>query len=197
MTVNTPEETMCVSFFVHFLYWKSLVEVTVISLWSVSNSCGMVLQLKRVKVETQILFLSMAQLIVLVYTSRDSPILQYSLFLEILHPPPNFSAPYFFFFKQPSLQFPFIQSKLRQEPTEWGSLVRNHAVLTSSCFPQVLRGITTLAITNWCIAGNTLCSRCLRSELQIVHSTFCSTLRLLLLPYPNNTIKTAHTPGNL
>ena len=112
-------------------------------------------------------------------------------------PPPNFSAPYFFFFKQPSLQFPSIQSKLRQEPTEWGSLVRNHAVLTSSCFPQVLRGITTLAITNWCIAGNTLCSRCLRSELQIVHSTFCSTLRLLLLPYPNNTIKTAHTPGNL
>ena len=170
---------------------------------SVSNSCGMVLQLKRVKVETQILFLSMTQLIVLVYTSRDSPILQYSLFLEILHPhpppppPPNFSAPYFFFFKQPSLQSPFIRSKLRQEPTEWGSLVRNHAVLTSSCFPQVRRGITTLAITNWCIAGNTLCSRCLRSELQTVHSTFCSTHRLLLLPYPNNTIKTAHAPGNL
>ena len=84
----------------------------------------MVLQLKRVKVETQILFLSMAQLIVLVYTSRDSPILQYSLFLEILHPRPIFQLLIFFFFKQPSLQFPFIQSKLRQEPTSeevlWG-----------------------------------------------------------------------------
>ena len=45
MRVHTPEETISVNFFVHF-YSKSLVEVTVISFLSDSNSCGVVLQVK-------------------------------------------------------------------------------------------------------------------------------------------------------
>ena len=73
---------------------------------------------------------------------------------------------FYYFFIQPSLQFPFSQSKLRLGPTERKNLVRTDAVLTS---PEAWRGITTFTITdsyrldseNWCITGNRMANHSL------------------------------------